>query len=284
MSQAATVPPPASAVQALGMLKSAMGYLAATDATAMAAETQAHCLQVLEQVNSVGIAARTSILAAFTSGQGYSADADYSPRAWLIHKTRITKGAAVGYTAWVRRAAAHPEIAQALAAGKITESVARTICGWTDKLPEDCQQDADAILLGAAVGGADVADLAGLAGEIYARSLPPDKDKNKDKDAAEGDEDEGGEDEAFADRSVGVETTFQGAGVLTGDLTPECASLVATVLDALSAPAGSEDTRSQPQRCHDALHEAMQRLVTAGLLPERAGQPVKAVVHISWPT
>ena len=28
-------------------------------------------------------------------------------------------------------------------------------------------------------------------------------------------------------------------------------------------------------------HEAMQRLVTAGLLPERAGQPVKAWVHMS---
>ena len=53
------------------------------------------------------------------------------------------------------------------------------------------------------------------------------------------------------------------------------------MLDALSAPAGAEDTRSQAQRCHDALHEAMQRLVTAGLLPERAGQPVKAWVHIS---
>ena len=117
MSQAATVPPPASAAQALGMLQSAMGYLAAADATAMAAETQAHCLRVLEQVSSVGTAARTSILAAFTSGQGYSADADYSPRAWLIHKTHVTKGAAVGYTAWVRRAAAHPEIAAALAAG-----------------------------------------------------------------------------------------------------------------------------------------------------------------------
>ena len=78
-----------------------------------------------------------------------------------------------------------------------------------------------------------------------------------------------------------LETTFGGAGVLTGDLTPECASLVGTVLDALSAPAGAEDVRSQPQRCHDALQEAMQRLVTAGLLPERAGQPVKAVVHIS---
>ena len=100
--------PPASANEALGMLRSAMGYLAAADATAMAAETQAQCLQALEQVNSMGTAARASILAAFTSGQGYSADADYSPRAWLIHKTRITKGAAVAYTAWVRRAAAHP--------------------------------------------------------------------------------------------------------------------------------------------------------------------------------
>ena len=279
MSQAVTVPPPASAVQALGMLQSAMGYLAAADATAMAAETQARCLRVLEQVSSVGTAARTSILAAFTSGQGYSADADYSPRAWLIHKTRITKGAAVGYTAWVRRAAAHPLVAAALTAGEVAESVARTICGWTDKLPQECQEDADAILLGAAAGGADVADLAGLAGEIYARSLP--RDKDKDGDAEEGQEGDGEEDEAFADRSVRVETTFRGAGVLTGDLSPECASIVGTVLDALSAPAGAEDVRSQPQRCHDALQEAMRRLVAAGLLPERAGQPVKAVVHIS---
>ena len=229
----------------------------------------------------MGTAARTSILAAFTSGQGYAADADYSPRAWLIHKTRITRGTAVGYTAWVRRAAAHPEIAAALAAGTISESVARTICGWTGKLPQECREDADAILLGAALGGADVADLAGLAGEIYARSLPRDKIKDGDGDAEEGQEGDGEEDEAFADRCVRVETTFGGAGVLTGDLSPECASIVGTVLDALSAPAGAEDARSQPQRCHDALQEAMRRLVSAGLLPERAGQPVKAVVHIS---
>ena len=123
------------------MLKSAMGYLATTDATAMAAETQAQCLQALEQLTSVGTAARTSILAAFTSGQGYSADADYSPRAWLIHKTRVTPGAAVAYTAWVRRAGAHPEIAAALAGGEVSESFARTICAWTDKLPEKCRED-----------------------------------------------------------------------------------------------------------------------------------------------
>src|SRR5580693_5727744 len=116
MSDAA---PPASAREALGMLRSAMGYLAAADATAMTAETQAQCLMALEQATAMGTAARTSILAAFTSGQGYSADADYSPRSWLIHQTHITAGAAVAHTAWMRRAAAHPLVAQALAAGEI---------------------------------------------------------------------------------------------------------------------------------------------------------------------
>ena len=53
------------------------------------------------------------------------------------------------------------------------------------------------------------------------------------------------------------------------------------MLDALSAPAGDEDDRTQDQRYHDALHEAMRRLVAAGLLPERAGQPVKVWAHIS---
>jgi hypothetical protein len=262
-----SVASPGSAGEALGMLRSAMGYLAAADATAMAAETQARCLQALEQVNSMGTAARAAILGAFTAGQGYSADADYSPRAWLINRTQITKGAAVAYTAWAQRAAAHPLVAAALAAGEVSESFARTICQWTDKLPENCREDADTILAGAARSGMDLPDLAGLAGEIYARSRPDTADD--------------GPDDGFEDRSVKLETTFDGAGVLHGDLTPECASIVGTVLEALSAPAGAEDTRSQAQRYHDALHEALQRLVTAGLLPERAGQPVKAWVHMS---
>jgi hypothetical protein len=241
-----------------------MGYLSAADATALAAETQAQCLQTLEQINSMGTAARASLLAAFTSGQGYTADADYSPRAWLIHKTRITKGAAVAYTAWVRRAEAHPEVAGVLATGEMSESFARMICMWTDKLPPDCRPAADAILLTAAKAGADLRDLAGLAAEILARSGPEDSPDDK-----------------FEDRCLKLESTFDGAGVLSGDLTPECAAVVTAVLDALSAPAGAEDTRTYAQRYHDALQEAMRRLVAAGLLPERAGQPVKVLAHIS---
>jgi hypothetical protein len=80
---------------------------------------------------------------------------------------------------------------------------------------------------------------------------------------------------------VKLATTIGGAGVVHGDLTAECAAAVAAVLDALSAPAGKEDDRSKGQRYHDALAEAMRRLTAAGLVPERAGQPVKAWVHIT---
>src|SRR5712692_7166131 len=248
------------------MVHAGLGFLATADAAQMATEVQARCLQALEQVNAMGTAARASILAAFTSSQGYSADADYSPRAWLINRTGITKGAAVAYTAWARRAAAHPRIAAALAAGQMSESVARAIFQRTGKLPEDCRDAADEILIAAAVAGMDLRDLAALAGEIYQRSRP---DTDSDPD------------DGFDDRSITLETTFQGAGVLHGDLTPECAAVVGAVLDALSAPAGAEDTRSHAQRYHDALAEAMRRLVAADLLPERAGQPVKVWAHVS---
>src|SRR5690348_4030754 len=249
------------------MLTAAMGYLAAADATAMTAEEQARCLRVLERANSVGTAARTSVLGAFGSGQGYSADADYSPRAWLIHKTGVTKGAAVSYTAWVRRAEDHPRVLAALATGDLPESVARIVCQWTNRLPEDQRDLADGKLVAAALAGMSLQDLAGLFGEIYeqSRSASPDEDK----------------DEVFDDRAVRLITTFAGAGVMSGDLTPECAEAVAAVLDALSAPAGAEDDRSQEQRYHDALQEAMTRLIAAGILPERAGQPVKVWAHIS---
>jgi len=262
-----TATAPSSASEALDMVRAGLEFLAAADATAMAAEEQAWCLRGLEQAHSVATVARTSVLGAFSSGQGYAADADYSPRAWLIHKTGVTKGAAVAYTAWVRRAEAHPQVAQALATGEMSESYARTLCGWTDRLPEKCRAAADEVLVTAAAAGMDLPGLAGLFAEIYERSR-----------SDEPDEDPG---HAFEDRSVRLETTFGGAGVLTGDLTPECAAVVGAVLDALSAPAGAEDTRTRAQRCHDALAEAMRRLVAANLVPERAGQPVKVLAHIN---
>jgi hypothetical protein len=263
-----TAPAFASATEAAKTARAALGFLAAVDPTQLMTEEQAQCLQILEQVTSMSTAGRAAILGAFTTGRGYCEDGDYSPRSWLIHRTRITKGAAAAHTAWARRADAHPQVAAAMAAGDVvSESYARTICQWSDKIPEDCRPAADAILVAAARAGAALEDLAQLAAEIYTRSLPDTSDDGPDQD--------------FEDRSLRVETTFDGAGVLNADLTPECAAVVTAVLESLSAPCGAEDTRTREQRYHDGLHEAMRRLIAAGLLPERAGQPVKAVAHVS---
>ncbi len=243
-------PAPATADEAMAMVHAGLGYLAAADPTALAAAAQARYLRMLEQADAIGTAARASVLGAFAAGKGYAADADYSPRSWLIHQTGITRGAASAHMAWVRRAAAHPEVARALAAGELSESVARTLCSWTDRLPEECRDAADEVLVAAAQGGLGLADLAGLAGEILGRARPQAPDGEEDQDPGA----------AFEDRSVRLDTTLGGAGVLHGDLSPECAALVGAVLDALSAPAGAEDTRSRAQRCHDGLEEAMRPL------------------------
>ena len=241
-----TAPAFASVGEAIEMARAALGYLAAADAAQLDAGTQAACLRGLEQTDAIATAARASFLAAFTAGKGYSADADYSARAWLMHRTGITRAAAASHTAWANRAGTHPVVVAALAGGEVSESWGRAICRWTDRLPEQYRQESDELLVKAAGAGLGLADLSALFAEMYqrARSDLPDEDPAR----------------GFADRGVRLETTFQGAGVMTGDLTPECAAVVATVLDALSAPAGADDDRTREQRYHYALQEAMRQL------------------------
>ncbi len=242
------VPTFASTDDALAALESALGYLAAADPGQLPTEVQARCLRGLERGDAISTAARARLLAGFTAAQGYCQDADYSPTMWLVNNTRVTKGCAAGHVGWSRRADAHPLVTAALAEAEVSASWARVICEWTGKLPAGCREDADGILLAAARSGLDLRDLTALAAEMYERSRP-----------SEGDE----PGRTLEDRSVRLETTFQGAGVLSGDLSPECAAAVTAVLDALSAPAGAGDTRSYEQRYHDALAEAMVSLPTS---------------------
>jgi len=240
------VPAFSSAADALAAVRAGLRFVAAADVTQMSVRSQAECLQMMEQADAILTAARASVLSTFSTGQGYWDDGDYSARSWLIHKTGITPGAAVGHTAWARRTGTHPRVVAALAAEMVTESVGRMICLWTGKLPEKFQDESDELLLAAAAGGMDLAGLTAMAAEMYERSRAdlPDEDP------------EG----ALEDRAVRLETTFGGAGVIHGDLTPECAAAVGAALDALSAPAGAEDDRSHEQRYHDALQEAMRWL------------------------
>ncbi len=237
---------PASAREALDMVRAGLGYLAAADATQLSAATQAECLRELEQDAAVATAARASMLAGFTAGQGYAGDADYSAVSWLMHRTGITRGAAVGHTAWAKRFTTHPRVVAALATRQVSESVGRLICLWTAKLPEQHRDDAGEVLLAAAAAGLGLEELASLFAEMYERSRSELPDEDPDRD--------------FAGRGLKLAATFGGAGVIHGDLTPECAEMVSRVLDALGAPAGADDDRTREQRYHDALAEAMRQL------------------------
>jgi hypothetical protein len=55
------------------------------------------------------------------------------------------------------------------------------------------------------------------------------------------------DDGGFADRYVSVNSTFGGAAVIRGDLTPECGAAVQAVLEALGKKAGPEETRTEGQ-------------------------------------
>jgi len=117
------------------MIRAGLGYLAAADPGQLPAAMQAECLRELEQDAAGLTAARAGFLASFTAGQGPAGDGDYSAVSWLMHRTGITKGAAVGHSAWAKRAAMHPRVIAALGAGQVSESVGRVICLWTGKLP-----------------------------------------------------------------------------------------------------------------------------------------------------
>ncbi len=231
---------PSGVAEALAMLGRALDHLNAADVASLPASVQAEALRALGRAEAKHTAAQARVLGAFAAQGGFEDDGHGTARTWLKWQTRITTGAAAGAIGWARRLAAHPVIERALADGELSPSWARNLCAWTGRLPEAQRGDADEILAGAARGGADLAALGGLAQEIYERSC----------------RDGGGPEDDFEDRWFRLGITFRGAGHAEGDLSPGCAAALAAVLEALGKKAGPEDTRTRPQRCHDALEEA----------------------------
>ncbi len=121
-------------------------------------------------------------------------------------------------------------------------------------------------MLAAAAGGAELADLAGLAEEMRRRCAQPDTD---------------GDDGGFADRWLRLDRTLHDAGRVEGDLTPQCTAALDAVLDAFSKKTGPEDTRTEGQRHHDGLEEACRQLIASGCVPDRAGQPTLIQLHMT---
>ena len=260
-----TVAVPASAAEALEMLESAMEFLADAGAADMTAEALADCLRGLERADAIEAAARGRFLEAFDAKDGHLTDGRRNTRTWLVHCLRVTRSQAGEHKAIQALAREHRPLLAGLREQAVTKSVALQLARWTGPIPAEFREQAEEILVAAARAGADLRALAQICAEIRYRTAPPDPHDDNYK---------------HLDRSLSLETTLDGAGVIHGDLTPECAAMVQAVLDALSVPEGRGDLRTRPQRYHDALAEAMKRLLASDLLPQRAGQPARALVHI----
>jgi hypothetical protein len=255
---------PGSVTEALALLDSALDHLNSADVASLPAQVQAEALRALGRAEAKHTAARSRVLSAFAAQGGFEDDGHGTARTWLKWQTRVTHGAAAAAMGWARRLSAHPVIGRAVAGGELSPSWARQICDWADRLPEERRADAEEILVAAARGGADLIALSGLAREMYERCVSPDN-----------------ADDGFEDRWFRLGVTFRGAGRAEGDLTPGCAAALAAVLEALGKKAGPEDIRTGAQRRHDALEEACRRLIRAGMVPARAGQPTQIQVHLT---
>jgi hypothetical protein len=221
-------------------------YLTSDAAAALNGAARGEALIGLARIQSKLAAAYGGFLRGFDADNDHDADGYASTAAWLAAKTGLGRKDAKATVRQMRLLARHPLLDAAAAAGQVTGSWAREMAGWTGRIDdEDLQQDADRILLDAAVGGADLDDLrilAEAAYEAWRRQRPdPDDDPHR---------------KGFADRFLQLDTTMDQAGRITGDLTPECAAAVQAVLEALGKRQGPEDDRFAGQRFHDALQEA----------------------------
>ncbi len=257
---------PANAAEALAAVRAGLEYLATADPAELTTGEQADCIRGLAAAESVHLSAASRVLAAFDAANGYAAYGQISARAWLRWQTRVTSPAAAATTSWMRRLAAHPAVAAALAAARLSPSWARAICDWSDLLPEACRAEADQILADAAAGCAELSDVRLAWERIRALCAQPD--------AGDGDD-------WFAQRRLRLEPHFQGHARLDADLTPEAAAGLRAVLDTLGKRAGPEDVRTQAQLDHDALEEGCRRLIASAGLPDRAGQPVQIQLTMS---
>ena len=225
-------------------------------------------LRSLGEIEAKFTAAHASVLARFDAADAHDSDGYGNSAAWLMAMTDMTRPDARTKVRRMRLLRGHPAMAAALADADISKSQALAIAEWTRKLPAELRAETITILVQAAQAGASLDDLrmiAGVALEKWRASRP--------------DADEDG----FDDRYVQAATTFGGAGVIRGNLTPECAAAVQAVLEALGKKAGAEDPRTEGQRFHDALQAGCELLIGAKMVPDRAGADTHVAVHIPFP-
>ena len=257
-----------SVAEALRMANATMDYLNGPAGDDLDAAACGPVLRSLGEIEAKFTAAHASVLARFDAADAHDSDGYGNSAAWLMAMTDMTRPDARARVRRMRLLRGQPAMAAALADAEISTSQALAIAEWTRKLPAELRAETINILIDAATAGASLDDLRMLAGVALQRWRASRPDAGED---------------GFDDRYVRAGTTFGGAGVIRGNLTPECAAAVQAVLEALGKKAGAEDARTEGQRFHDALQAGCELLIGAKMVPDRAGADTQVAVHIPFP-
>jgi hypothetical protein len=262
---------PDSVAEALRAARASLDYLipAAADLPAV---TCGEALTGLAEIQAKFTAAHAALLRRFDALDGHDSAGYGTSAAWLAAMGRMSAKDARAAVRQMRTLGRHQPLDEALGSGEISASWADQILEWIRHLPAQLRDDTEAILgiekilVRAAASGASLDDLMA----ILARALVQWQAEHPDPD----------EDDGFDDRFVSAGSTFGGAGVLRGNLTPECAAAVRAVLESLGKKGGQEDTRTEGQRFHDALQLGCELLIRAKMVPDRAGADTQVIAHI----
>ncbi len=265
-----TAPAYGNESEAMVAIMSGMKFLAGSDAAELPATVKAGLLKDLERADALEMVARAHLVWSFDKNSDFESWGQRSMSAWLVNEAGVTKGEAGSYRKWTRIVLEHPALAALMADGIITKSWLGKITAVTGKIREDRRGEAEQVIAELArQGELGPRDLWRLAAEI--------RDRAPAEDPRDDDPDRG-----FADRSLRLEVTLDGAGTLTGELSPECAAAVGSLLRRFAARRGKDDTRTAPQRDHDALLGMCLRLLGTDLsAPTPGGTPVQMTVTTS---
>ena len=213
-------------------------------------------------------AAYAGFLRRFDAASAHDADGYGSSSAWLAARAQLTKRDARAAVRQMRQFGQRKHLAEALAAGAITGSWAAAIAGLdAGSSPRTCATRP--------TGSCSTPRRRARRWMTWPRS-PPARSSSWRQQQPDPDH----PDDGFDDRYVQVGTTFGGAGVIRGNLTPQCAAAVRAVVEALGKKAGPEDDRTEGKRFHDALQLACELLLRAKLVPDRAGADTQVIAHI----
>jgi hypothetical protein len=187
-----------------------------------------------------------------------------SVKGWLVQDQHLSPNDAAARVAVARELLVRDEVAGALQSGEISHDHAKTITSTVRKFPVEHQDFVEKELVEAS-RYSDPSALGRACRELRERlDLDADADARRER--------------LHGERFLRMTPTIDGMTRLEGMLDPVTAAALKEALAPLRKKRGDEDDRTQAQRDHDALGEALGVTLRSGDLPDNGGVAPQIIV------